>query len=101
MVVGTPSLTAPKYGGLDQKRLIWLYRMMFLSRRFDEKEIQLHRQGRSFFQISAAGHEALQLAASLVLRPAYDWFFLYYRGRTLALALGITPLQLLLEAVGS
>ena len=102
MVAGTPSLTdRQKYAGLDPKRLLWVYRMMLLSRRMDEKEIQLHRQGRSFFQISGAGHEALQLAAALALRPGSDWLFLYYRGRALALAAGITPLELLLEAVGS
>ena len=101
MVVGSPSLSAPKYLGLERQRLIWMYRTMLLSRRMDEREIQLHRQGRSFFQVSAAGHEALQLAAAVSLRPSHDWFFPYYRGRTLALALGITPLDLLLEAVGS
>ena len=102
MVVGTPSLTAPqKYAGLDPQRLLWVYRTMLLSRRLDEKEIQLHRQGRSYFEISAAGHEALQVAAALALRPGHDWFLPYYRGRALALGLGITPLEVLLEAVGS
>ena len=102
MVMGTPSAIAQqKYGGLDRQRLAWAYRTMVLSRRMDEKEIQLHRQGHTFFEISAAGHEALQLAAAMALRPGYDWFFPYYRGRTLALALGMTPLELLLEAVGS
>ena len=102
MVVGTPSLTAPqKYAGLDPQRLLWVYRTMLLSRRLDEKEMQLHRQGRSYFEISAAGHEALQIAAALALRPGHDWFLPYYRGRALALGLGITPLEVLLEAVGS
>ena len=101
MAVGTASLPARKYLGLDRERLIWLYRMMVLSRRLDEREIQFHRQGRGYFQVSAAGHEALQLAAAVALRPGYDWFLGYYRDRTLALALGLTPLDLLLEAVGS
>jgi len=74
---------------------------MLLSRRMDEKEIQLHRQGRTFFQISAAGHEALQVAAAAALEPGLDWLLLYYRGRSLALATGLKPLELLLEAVGS
>ena len=102
MVAGTPSLTDQhKHSSLDPERLVWAYRTMFLSRRLDEKEILLHRQGRSYFQISGAGHEALQVAAGLALRPGLDWFFLYYRGRTLALTVGVTPLDLLLEAVGS
>ena len=74
---------------------------MLLSRRMDEKEIQLHRQGRTFFQISAAGHEALQAAAAAALEPGLDWLLLYYRGRSLALGAGLKPLELLLEAVGA
>jgi 2-oxoisovalerate dehydrogenase E1 component len=101
MAVGTPSLAEQKHGGLERERLVWIYRTMYLSRKMDEKEIQLHRQGRSFFQISAAGHEALQMAAALALRSGYDWFFPYYRDRTLALALGVTPLDQLLEALGA
>src|SRR5437762_13456834 len=101
MAVGTPSLAEQKHGGLDRERLVWIYRTMFLSRKMDEREILLHRQGRSYFQISAAGHEALQIAAALALRPGYDWFYPYYRDRTLALALGITPTDMLLEALGA
>ena len=101
MAASTPSLAASKFGGLDRERMIWVYRMMALSRRMDEKEIQLHRQGRSYFEISAAGHEALQMAAAASLRPGTDWVIPYYRGRTLALALGMTPAEQLLEAMGS
>ncbi|HWP84621.1 MAG TPA: thiamine pyrophosphate-dependent enzyme, partial [Terriglobia bacterium] len=101
MALGTPSLTAQKYGGLSHEQLIWIYRTMYLSRKLDEKEIQLHRQGRTFFEISAAGHESLQMAAALSLRAGSDWISLYYRGRTLALALGITPREQLLEALGA
>ena len=101
MALGTPSLAARQHDGLDRERLVWIYRTMYLSRKMDEKEIQLHRQGRSFFQISTAGHEALQIAAALNLRAGYDWFIPYYRGRTLALGLGASPTDLLLEALGS
>ena len=102
MVVSTPSLTAQqKYGGLEPKDLLWAFRTMLLSRRMDEKEMQLHRQGRSYFEVSGAGHEALQIATAMALRAGYDWFFPYYRDRALALALGIKSAELLLEAVGS
>ena len=101
MAVGSSSLARQRYGGLERERLIWIYRTMYLSRKMDEKEIQLHRTGRSYFQISAAGHEALQMAAVLALRPGSDWFFPYYRDRTLALGLGVTPLDQLLEALGA
>jgi 2-oxoisovalerate dehydrogenase E1 component len=74
---------------------------MYLSRALDDREILLKRQNKIFFQVSAAGHEAIQTAAGMVLRPAHDWFFLYYRDRALALALGVSAEAMLLQAVGA
>jgi 2-oxoisovalerate dehydrogenase E1 component len=101
MVVGTSSWPAKKYLGLDRERLLWAYRRMLLSRRLDDQEIQFHRQAKAFFQVSGAGHEALQVAAAMALRAGYDWFFPYYRDQAMALALGVSPLDVLLEVVGS
>ena len=88
-------------GRLTSQELIRIYRLMYLSRRIDDREILLKRQQKTFFQISAAGHEALQVGAALALRPGYDWFFPYYRDRALCLTLGVSPTDMFLQAVGA
>jgi 2-oxoisovalerate dehydrogenase E1 component len=87
--------------GLTRDDLLRAYRTMVLSRKIDDKEIQLKNQSLIFFQISGAGHEAILVAAGMHLRAGYDWFFPYYRDRALCLTLGVTPLAMLLSAVGA
>jgi 2-oxoisovalerate dehydrogenase E1 component len=86
---------------LEKAELLDMFRLMLLSRRIDDREIQLKRQNKIFFQISGAGHEAVLVAASKIFRPAYDWFYTYYRDRALCLGLGMTATEQLLSAVGA
>ncbi len=99
MEESTPASTAD--GPLGREDLIRLYRTMYTSRRTDDRELLLKKQQKVFFQISCAGHEALLAAAGMALKPGYDWFFPYYRDRALALALGQSVEDQLLQAVGA
>jgi 2-oxoisovalerate dehydrogenase E1 component len=87
--------------GMTREQLVEFYRLMYLSRRTDDREIVLKRQQKIFFQISCAGHEALLVAAGMAMRPGYDWFYPYYRDRAICLALGNTVEEQMLQAVGA
>src|ERR1700676_3242842 len=86
MQAKTPDFDSSRYHGLARDQLIQMYRTMYLSRRLDDREVQLKRQHKIYFQISGAGH---------------DWVFAYYRDRALCLSLGVTPYEMLLQSVGA
>jgi len=95
------SAIRPEQGALTRAQRLDLFRIIYASRRIDDREITGKRQNKVFFQINGAGHEAIQAAAALCLRPCHDWFFLYYRDRALAYGLGVTAHDMFLGSVGS
>jgi 2-oxoisovalerate dehydrogenase E1 component len=99
--VGASGKKSRTYEGLTREQLIEAYRIMYTSRRIDDREILLKRQQKIYFQMSGAGHEAIGVAAGMTLKPGYDWFYPYYRDRALCLALGAQPLEMFLQAVGA
>ncbi|HJU84811.1 MAG TPA: thiamine pyrophosphate-dependent enzyme, partial [Holophagaceae bacterium] len=93
------STHAPTVLTRDQR--VALFRTIYAARRIDDKEIIGKRQNKVFFQINGAGHEAVQAAAAMLMKPGHDWFFFYYRDRALSYGLGYTAKEMFLGSVGS
>ena len=89
-----------KYG-MDKKKLLSMFRNIYLSRKIDDAEISLKKQNKAYFQISGAGHEGILTAISMNMRPTYDYFIAYYRDRALCTGLGVTAYEMLCQANGN
>jgi len=86
-----------KYKNHTKKDLIEIYNLMYKSRKLDEKQLILLKQGKGFFHIGASGHEAVQLAASKCFKTEKDYSYPYYRNQAYCLGLGMTSREILLS----
>ena len=86
-----------KYQGHTKKEILEIYKLMALSRKLDEKQLILLKQGKGYFHIAAAGHEAAEIAAARAMKPGYDYAYPYYRDQAFCLAYGMTEKEMLLS----
>ena len=86
-----------KYRGHTKKQLLEIYRLMYLSRKLDNKQLIMLKQGKGFFHIGASGHEAVEVAAALSMKPGYDYAYPYYRDQAFCLGYGMSTNEILLS----
>jgi 2-oxoisovalerate dehydrogenase E1 component len=85
--------------GSGSTDLLRALQLIVLARQMDAKMTNLLKQGKSFFHISGAGHEAAQVAFGLAFRAGLDWAFPYYRDLAFMLAIGTSPEDIFLHAL--
>jgi 2-oxoisovalerate dehydrogenase E1 component alpha subunit len=86
--------------GLTREQLHATLAGMIRSRELDDRLWVLSRQGKAHFVITSAGHEATQYGCALAINAGVDYVVPYYRDMALTMALGQTPLEILLHAMG-
>ena len=81
--------TLQHLAGCSKEELLHILRLMYTSRTMDFKVMNLLKQGKSYFHLPSAGHEATQIAFGMAMNPGYDWAFPYYRDMAFLLGLGV------------
>ncbi len=78
------------YFRLSDIQLLEAHRHMLTARLIDDRNEALIKQGKAYFLISGSGHEAIQVATAMAMKPRKDWFYTYYRDTALGIAAGLT-----------
>lgn len=91
-----PTGKIDSFGGLTKDELMNALRIMHVSRAIDHKVMTLLKQGKAFFHIAGAGHEATQVAFGLAMQKGVDWAYPYYRDMCFSITVGTKPEELFL-----
>lgn len=86
--------------GLSETQMVDAYKFILMTRLMDDRTENLIKQGKAAFLISGSGHEAVQVAAAMAMKPGKDWFYTYYRDDALGLTLGLTVEEILQHRLG-
>lgn len=81
--------------GLDEKEIKGFYESMVLIRTFDEKALNLQREGRLGTYASVQGQEATQIGSAAALRPS-DWIFPAFREPGVSILRGL-PMRMIYQ----
>lgn len=81
---------------LSQDVLLKAYELMCTARRMAETYEENREVCSKYVHSTSRGHEAIQLAAGLQLKP-FDFASLYYRDESMLLAIGMKPHELMMQ----
>ncbi len=56
----------------------------------EERSKVFVKQGKIAFYASTRGHEQVQVGVTMLMRPGHDWFYTYYREKSVAVTLGMS-----------
>jgi 2-oxoisovalerate dehydrogenase E1 component alpha subunit len=87
-------------GTAEHALLRRIYEIVLLSRAVEERLWVLSRQGQVSFVLTPRGHDVAQIASGAAIRRGHDSVWPYYRDMALALALGVTPYEIFMGALG-
>src|SRR6187401_2185444 len=81
---------------VDRDILFRAYELMHTAKRMAETYDENREICSKYVHSTSRGHEAIQLAAGLQLKP-FDFASLYYRDESVLLAVGLQPHELMLQ----
>lgn len=85
-----------KTAGVDKEVLLEAFELMCTAKTLAEKYEANKEVTSKYVHATSRGHEAIQLACGMQLKPQ-DWVAPYYRDDSILLGIGMTPYELMLQ----